>query len=294
MSSSKPQRIDIRELIDRYSVLLIDAYGVLITHDDVLPGARELITHLAAASKPFLILTNDASRSPERSAERYRGLGLPVTVDQVVTAGSLLTRHFAEHGLVGARCVVLGPADSTQYVRDAGGVAVDLQALDDAEVLVICDERGFDLLPALDRLLTLLCRKIDAGESLHLVVPNPDVIYPVAEDRLGFTAGSLALLFEEALRMRYPEREDLRFVRLGKPHRAIFEEARRRSGTDDMVMLGDQLATDIRGAVTYGIASALVSTGLTRLGKTGEPAGGFPPDARPTFLLDSILPSPTH
>jgi ribonucleotide monophosphatase NagD (HAD superfamily) len=69
------------------------------------------------------------------------------------------------------------------------------------------------------------------------------------------------MMFESALALRYPGRSDLSFTRLGKPHAAIFEEAFRRSGTMDMVMIGDTPETDIRGAKAFGIASALVETG---------------------------------
>ncbi|MEW6746227.1 MAG: HAD hydrolase-like protein [Planctomycetota bacterium] len=161
-------RTTLADLIDRYAVLLLDAYGVLVTHDGALPGATTLITRLNELGKPYFILT------------------------------------------------------------------------------------------------------------------NPDLIYPAAEGRYGFTAGSLALLLEEALRWRYRELEGLRFTPLGKPHSPMFEEAEHRSGTRDMVMIGDQVATDIRGAARFGIDSALVTTGLTRC--TPE----LPPGDRPDFLLESL------
>ena len=44
---------------------------------------------------------------------------------------------------------------------------------------------------------------------------------------------------------------------------AIFEAAARLTGTRDMVMLGDTLETDIRGANAFGIDSALVAGGVT-------------------------------
>jgi HAD superfamily hydrolase (TIGR01450 family) len=288
MTQNDVPSVTVAELISRYDVLLVDAYGVLVTHDGVLPGARRFVDHLHAAHKPFTILTNDASRSPERSAARYQKLGLAIDAEQIVTSGMLLAPYFQTHGLQGARCVVLGPEDSLEYVRAAGGRLVEAATADDADVIVICDERGFSLLHTLDRLLTLLYRKLDAGEPMHLIVPNPDLVYPAGDHRYGFTAGAIALLFEEALRFRYPDRDDLGFVRLGKPHAAIFEEALRRSGTRNMVMIGDQLATDIRGALEFGIDSALVTTGLTRVRETGCGAGRFAPGARPTYLLGSL------
>jgi ribonucleotide monophosphatase NagD (HAD superfamily) len=74
----------------------------------------------------------------------------------------------------------------------------------------------------------------------------------------------------------------MRFVSLGKPHPAIFEEAVRRAGTRHMVMIGDRLETDIRGANDFGIASALVTAG-------GAVAASVPSHGpQPTCLLSSI------
>ena len=70
---------------------------------------------------------------------------------------------------------------------------------------------------------------------------------------------------EAALQRRYPLRPDMEFVRLGKPHAAIFQKALERSGTRDMVMVGDQLETDVRGAAEFGIDSALVGTGIANV-----------------------------
>ena len=110
--------------------------------------------------------------------------------------------------------------------------------------------------------LTALFRMIDAGDVPRLVLPNPDLVYP-SDDGFGMASGSVALIIEAALRQRYPERGGLEFERLGKPNGAIFEEAFRRTGTMDMVMLGDGLETDIRGANSFGIDSALVAGGVT-------------------------------
>ena len=153
---------------------------------------------------------------------------------------------------------------------------------DDFDALVIGDQAGFPFLETADTLLSALFSKIDAGQSPRLILPNPDLIYPEG-DGFGFASGSVALIFESALALRYPDRPDLRFTRLGKPHPAIFREAFRRSGTMDMVMIGDQVETDIRGANDFGIASALIGTGISaydvsRLSKSD----------RPDYLIESL------
>ena len=73
------------------------------------------------------------------------------------------------------------------------------------------------------------------------------------------------------------------FKKLGKPHPAIYQEAIRRSGTRDMVMIGDQLETDIRGSNNMGLDSALVTTGVT-----GTKTNKLPKRLRPTYLLTSL------
>ena len=276
--------ITIEAVIARYGVLLFDAYGVLVDAAGPLAGAVELLWKLNRSGKPYYILTNDASQLPPTAARQYHTYGLTVDPERIVTSGELLTAHFADHHLAGTRCVVLGPADTARYVELAGGRPVSLG--DSFEVLVMGDDAGFPLRDTMDTLLTALFRKVDRQEAVHLVLPNPDLIYPAGEHRFRMASGSLALILEAALQLRYPDRPGLRFARLGKPNSAIFAEALRRSGTRDMVMLGDQLETDIRGANDFGLDSVLVTTGV---GVSTMPS--LPDHPRPTYWLRSLTPS---
>jgi HAD superfamily hydrolase (TIGR01450 family) len=282
----------LNRLIDEHAVLLLDAYGVLVTHSGPIPGAIELVRHLNEAQKPYYIVTNDASRTPETSSKRYNRMGLAIEPDRIITSGLVLARYFKENGLAGERCIVLGPEDSSRYVASAGGCVVSLldRPTPDASVVIVCDEHGYPLLESLDATLSFLFHEIDQGARLHLLLPNPDLVYPAGENTYGFTAGGIATMFEKALAHRYPERADLRFIPLGKPHAPIFEEAARRSGTRDMVMVGDQLGTDIRGANELGLTSVLAPTGLTRVDLNGiEDSISFSdPLLRPDFILQSL------
>lgn len=268
-------------LIENYDALLFDAMGVLVHREGPLPGAPGLIDVLNGAGKPYLVLTNDASKLPTTLSERFKGFGQNIDADRVITSGSLLKGYFQEHNLAGARCAVLGPPDSARYVVDAGGQVVDPGG--DFDVLVIGDEAGYPFLETVDAVLTSLFKKADRGDRFHLVVPNPDLIYPKSDDSYGFTAGTIAHMFESALRHRYPQCESFRFKRLGKPHAPIFEAALAKSGSRRMVMIGDGLETDIRGANAFGIDSALVATGVART----APAD-LPEEIRPTYLLASL------
>ena len=268
-------------LAERYSTILFDAYGVLAGSERVVPEAPAAIDRLNAAGKPYFVLTNDASTLPETRAARYAEMGLRIAPERIITSGGLLAAHFAERGLAGARCAVLGTADSAAYVERAGGIPT--RCFDDFDALIIGDQAGFPFLETADAALSALFRLIDAGREVRLIMPNPDLIYPEGGG-FGFASGSVGLIFESALALRYPDREDLRFARLGKPRPAMFEEAARRSGTRDMVMIGDTPDTDIRGANWFGIASALVDTGIAALGA----AASLPKSDTPAYRLRSL------
>jgi HAD superfamily hydrolase (TIGR01450 family) len=274
--------IAIDALLARYDAILFDAYGVLVHGSGAMPGAAELLARLNRDAKPYFIVTNDASKLPATAASRYQGFGLPVDASRILTSGMLLTGHFADHGLRGRRCAVLGPADSVRYVGDAGGEVVPPDEAFD--VLVIGDESGFPFLDWADAALSSLFASIDAGRPVHLVVPNPDLIYP-GGGGFGFAAGTVANMFEGALALRYPERPDLRFARLGKPNTPIFADAIRRLGTSRAVMVGDTLETDIAGARAAGLDAVWIETGVT-----AEIAAATPAHLRPTWRMPGLLP----
>lgn len=263
--------VSLRALAAEHAALLLDAYGVLVDGEGPIEGAVDFVRELNASGQPYLILTNDASKRPETGAARYGRWGLALPAERIVTSGSLLTPYFAEHGLAGARTLVLGPEDSLRYARDAGAEVLPIEA-EDAEVLVVCDEAGFDLLWGLDHALSVVLRRLERGDPIRLVLPNPDLIYPKRPGEYGIAAGSMARMIEDAIQLRFSGQVDARFDRLGKPYRAIFAEAERRLGTRDLAMVGDQLATDVLGARRFGITAGLVTWGLTR---------ELPPDLAP-------------
>lgn len=281
MTPAKARPARFEDLLDRYDALLFDAYGVLVHGTGVMPGAVETVAALERSGKPWYVVTNDASTLPANAAARYRQRGLTLDPARIVTSGMLLRPWFETQDLRGARCAVLGPPDGVAYVALAGGVPVGLG--EPFDVLVIADESGFPFLDWMDATLTVLIRQIDAGRTPRLLLPNPDILYPNGTNAFGFAAGSVALMFEAALARRYPQRTDLTFVRLGKPEPLLYEHALALAGTRNAVMFGDQIETDIAGAIAAGIDSALLTLGVSL-----EDMASVPEAQRPTWVLGHL------
>lgn len=268
------------EVLASHAVPLFDAYGVLVDASGARPGAPAVIQRLLDAGRTFFVLTNDGSRLPATCASRYRRVGLPIEAEQVISTAGLLPRYYLDHGLAGARTLLLGPDDARRAIEAGGGEVVDAQ--EEIDVVVVADEAFQPLLPRCDDALSAVGRELERGRRPRLVLLNPDLIYPRGDGGFGLTAGSIAAMLEAGWALRYPEIAP-RFERLGKPHAPIFEEAVRRAGTRDLVLLGDQLETDIRGANRFGIASALVLGGVSRW-----PVPGADAERTPRYVIDDF------
>lgn len=265
-------------------------YGVLLDASGVLPGARELIAELERRGTPYAIVTNDASRSIATYVQKFSRLGLPIPGERIVTSGSLLPRYFAERSLAGARVCVLGTGDSVDYVRQGGGEVVPLEEGLELDVLAVCDDAGFEFLAGMEWAFSAVVRAIEAGRRPALVLPNPDLVYPKNRTELGFTAGAIALVIEAALARRFPH-DRFVFDRLGKPEPHLFREGARRLGLspDRLVMIGDQIETDVAGARAAGCEVALLE-GVSRWHPVPNAEEATRPRLAPTWLLDKLWP----
>lgn len=280
-----PQPTTISELLDRYDGILLDAYGVLVDSRGLLPGAAALLAELDRRGTPFAIVTNDASRSPATYAARFARHAIRIAPERIVTSGSLLPGYFRSRGLAGARTCVLGTPDAVAYVRDGGGVPVALERGMEIDALAVCDDAGTPFVEGIELAFSAIGRAIDAGRRPALVLPNPDLIYPKSDTEFGFTAGAMALLIEAGIARRFPG-SGLVFDPLGKPGPQLFAEARRRVG-GNVVMIGDQLETDIAGAHAAGIDAVLLA-GVSRWTATSSASGAS--GVAPRYLLATIEP----
>lgn len=251
------------EISQSYKVILLDSYGVLRNHNGLIPGVVECVRRLQKEGKHLRVLTNNAARSPESSAENLARYGLSeFDAAHIITSGAT-TRHFLECKISKGKVAYLGTKQSAEYIVAAGLEAipirdVDLDRADEITAVAFLDDEGYDKNTDIDHAINLLRHRL-----VPVVVANTDLLYPVSKDRVALATGSVARLAEYVL-----GRE---FIRFGKPATQMFQFALESIMPDfpevcaaDVLMVGDTLHTDILGGNTFGIATALVLSGNTR------------------------------
>lgn len=264
-----PTNILFDDLCRAHEVVLFDAYGVLVDAAGARPGAAEAIATLRRRNQQFLVVTNDASRLPERASTRFSRLGIDVRPENVLSSGMMIAPAIHEMQQTGLRAVVLGTEDSAEYTRAAGVEVVKPSLEHPADLVVLADEGGYETLTIMNGVLSMVITAVRSGRKPRLLLANPDLIYPAGGSAFGFTAGALALMLEHALKLVLGERAPT-FEILGKPSPRIFTEAMSRLGTTDAVMIGDQLHTDIAGALSVNMASALLLGGVSAVPHESE------------------------
>jgi NagD protein len=235
---------------------LIDMDGVIYREETLIPGAEEFIRQLQALGIPFLFLTNNSSPTPEDLAVRLKHLGVP----------GLSERHFYTSALNTADFLSETDPGCTVFVLGEGGL---LTALNQRKIAsdtiapryVIVGEGQ----PTMERLAKAHeCIERGAG----LLVTNPDNWCPVSSKKTRPGAGATAAFLEASTGRRA--------YYLGKPNGYMFQQARRKlfdralNKPDHVVMIGDTMETDIRGAFEAGLQSYLVLSGSTKLENIGE------------------------
>ncbi len=243
---------------------LIDMDGVIYRGASLVPGAIQFVDHLKRSGTPFLFLTNNSERSPKDLATKLEVLGMKVSWKSFYTAANC-TADFLIRQKPTSTAFVIGEGGLIMALQEAG-IAFDSIRPD---FVVVGEGRllNFEIMEKATRLL---------AKGARLVATNPDTWCPTdAGPRPG--TGAIAALLESA--------SGQKAYYLGKPNPFMFVMARKYLGlrTEQTIMIGDTMETDIRGAAELEIQSYLVLTGSTQ----AEDVATYP--YQPTRIFNSIV-----
>ena len=260
--------IDFGKVASRYKVIFFDAYGVLKNSLGILNGIDRTFDFLLNMDIDFYVVTNDASRSPKSLADAYIEQGLAVIDSSKIISSGMLATEYLRLKVKKGGVAYLGTEASAHYLQEVGlhtmSIAdVDLDACQDINALVFLDDEGFDWNRDINKIVNLLRLR-----NIPAIVANTDRSYPVSSKEVAVAIGGVADMVE-AITGR-------RFIKFGKPDAQMFifaydhSQRAQEVGKEQILMVGDTLATDILGGNKFGIDTALVLSGNTLRGSAAE------------------------
>lgn len=237
--------------------------GVLVREEHALPGAAEFLSRLVERDRRFLVLTNNSIFTPRDLSARLLASGLKVPENAIWTS-ALATATFLADQQPHGSAYVIGEAGLTTALHEAGYTLTER----DPDFVVLGETRTYSF-----EAITKAIRLILGGA--RFIATNPDVTGPSHEGPLPATGSVAALITAATGRRPY-------FV--GKPNPMMFRSALNRieAHSENTVMVGDRMDTDVVAGIEAGLDTILVLSGSTKLSDLSR----FP--YRPGRVLDSI------
>ena len=242
---------------------LIDMDGVIVAGSKVLPGAEDFVRRLTERGCKFLVLTNNPIYTPSDLQHRLQMLGLDIPPQQFYTS-AMATAQFLHTQRPRGTAFVIGESGLTSALHEIGYILTEHSP----DYVVLGDTTAYSY----DK-ITLAVRLVSSGA--RFIATNPDVSGP-GEAGIEPACGALAALIEKATGV------EPYFI--GKPNPLMMRAALRylQDHSENSVMIGDRMDTDIVSGIESGMETILVLSGVTRR----EDVERFP--FRPTHIVPSV------
>ena len=218
--------------------------GVIYKGKELINGAAEFIEKLRKNNIPFLFLTNNSQRTRRDVAHKLTKMGIAASEEDVFTCGVATARYLASKKPNGT-AFVIGENGLTSAMFKNGLTVVDSSP----DYVVVGEGRiiSFEMIEKATRFVM---------DGAQLIATNLDPSCPTDEGiRPG--CGAIVAMIESATGKKS--------FSVGKPSPIMMRVARKQIGlaTDETVMIGDTMSTDILGGNQMGYKTVLVLSGGT-------------------------------
>lgn len=242
---------------------ICDMDGVIYHGNVLLPGAKEFVDWLQKENKQYLFLTNNSGLTQMELRQKLLRMGLDVPEENFYTS-ALATAAFLKNQSPGCSVYAVGEAGLTNALYDAGIVMNDVNP----DYVVIGEGRSYSL-DTLTKAVNLVMR------GAKLIGANSDISGPI-ENGIMPACRALVAPIEMATG------KEAYFC--GKPNPLMMRTGLRRLGchSEDAVIIGDRMDTDIIAGTESGADTVLVLSGISD--ETTPSTYAY----QPTVILDGV------
>lgn len=242
-------------LLEKYDVIFCDVWGVVHNGLTAFKDACVALEKFRAAGGTVILVSN-APVPKHRVAVTLGVRHVPATAwDDIVSSGDIALAHLDERRFQRLYCI--GPQDRDQALFEA--IKARSVPLNEAEA-IICTGLNFDQREKPEDYRGLLEEALK--HNLPFVCANPDFVVDVGGTLL-YCAGAIADVYAH---MGGP------VFWAGKPHLNAYETAHakaeslrdRNVARDKILVIGDSLRTDMKGAENFGCDALFIASGIHR------------------------------
>lgn len=223
---------------------ICDMDGVIYHGNRLLPGAKEFVDWLQREEKEYLFLTNNSGMTQKELQQKLLRMGLDVPEEHFYTS-ALATAEFLKAQAPGCSVYALGEAGLLNALYDAGLTMNDVNP----DYVVIGEGKSYSL-DTLTKAVNLV------RKGAKLIGANSDVSGPI-ENGIAPACRALIAPIEMATGKHA--------YFCGKPNPLMMRTGLRLLGchSEEAVIIGDRMDTDIVAGTESGVATVLVLSGIS-------------------------------
>ena len=236
--------LGLKSIISNYDLIFIDLWGVVHNGIELYDNSIDVLNNLAAAKKDFVLLTN-APRPNATVINFLKKIGLKKYYENVFTSGEAAYKYLISE-LGKKKFFHIGPPRDFDLFQNIENNNVS--KIEDADY-ILCTGLFEDQENDLNYYKNLLSNHV----SKKMICTNPDLIVDRGEQR-EYCAGSVAKSFEEIKG---------KIIYFGKPHPPVYNLSTSIINKN-VLCIGDNLNTDIKGANIQNFDSLLITNGIHR------------------------------
>ena len=251
------------EELRRKDGFICDMDGVIYHGNRLLPGVTEFVNWMQREKKKFLFLTNSSEYSPLELRQKLARMGLEVDESHFYTS-ALATAMFLKNQMPGCSAYVIGAPGLLNALYDAGITMNDVNP----DYVVIGEGKAYSL-DTLTKAVNLVMK------GAKLIGANSDVSGPI-EHGIAPACRALTAPIELATGKQA--------YYCGKPNPLMMRTGLHLLGchSEDAVLVGDRMDTDIVSGTETGVDTVLVLSGCSTRATVDTYA------YRPTMILDGV------
>lgn len=245
---------------------LFDMDGTIYEEETVFAGTLELLDSISQSGGKYVFITNNSSKSVADYVKKVNRLGIRAREDNFFTSAQA-TILWLKQNKPGAKVYCQGTKSLVNELKSGGiNVTEDVEPVD--VVLV-----GFDTELTTEKIYRT-CEILSTQNPVYIAT-NPDWVCPV---KFGFIpdCGSICGMIKNATG-KWP-------IFIGKPEPTMVDIVREKLGysTEETVVVGDRLYTDIATGINANVTAIAVLTGETTIDEIVNS------EVKPTLTFNSV------